>query len=118
MINTTPMNGKQSLAIKLLDIQHLDEKATKTRSTLDKDAFYEHRAIAIHEAIALALQVGYVAGIRIDPDQPEWPVALIELPTGQVSWHLKGHLQKWDGHSNETKQARMLRFSADALRGD
>lgn len=54
-----------------------------------------------------------------DPNEPDWAVVIIDLPTGQASWHVSpddmdlfGHVQRseantWDGHSTEEKYARI-----------
>lgn len=60
----------------------------------------------------------------INREDPEWPVILIDLPTGQVSWHFNaendGDLFKllpvgpeiiWDGHTTEEKYARLDNFT-------
>ncbi len=65
-------------------------------------------------------------------DDPEWDenwktVVVIDLPTGQVSWHIHfseikmfNHLKKkeneWDGHSVEEKYIRMKKASPSALK--
>jgi hypothetical protein len=73
---------------------------------------YDYRAILIYEAIALALRLGYAAGFRIDPAEPDWPVAFIETPKGQISYHLEAHDQVWDGHTTDQKNLRILNFIA------
>lgn len=70
------------------------------------DTNYEERYSMVIMAVGSALQAGYPAGFRIDPDEPEWPVAYIELPTGQVSWHMPAHKYTWDGHDVPTKYER------------
>ncbi len=74
------------------------------------DTEYEVRYKLVFAAIGAALDAGYEAGFRIDPAEPEWPVAYIELPTGQVSWHMPQHPNAWDGHSTEEKFARIDAF--------
>ncbi|HET9890610.1 MAG TPA: hypothetical protein VFQ42_08930 [Mycobacterium sp.] len=71
------------------------------------DTDYDVRYPLVFEAIHLALKLGYPAGIRIDPAEPEWPVAYIELPAGQVSWHMPQHPAEWDGHSTDEKYRRI-----------
>ncbi len=74
------------------------------------DTDYDTRYHLVIGAISAALSSGYKAGFRIDPSDPEWPVAYIELPTGQVSWHMPQHPQSWDGHSTEEKYRRIREF--------
>jgi hypothetical protein len=54
-----------------------------------------------------------------DPDERDWPVLMIDLPTGQVGWHLPkeevngqwpSYEKEWDGHSLEEKRERLRRF--------
>lgn len=74
------------------------------------DTDYERRYPLVFRALHLALALGYAAGIRIDAAEPEWPVAYIELPTGQVSWHMPQHPAEWDGHTTEEKYRRTTAF--------
>lgn len=68
----------------------------------------------------LAEKCGYVAGIEAVPDDPDWPVLYIDLPTGQVSWHIpradlwphSTYEGAWDGHDNTLKANRMLALIA------
>lgn len=76
----------------------------------ENDVNYDIRYGLVFEAIHLALQLGLSAGVRIDPSDPAWPVAFIELPTGQVSWHLPEHGPCWDGHTTEEKFQRMFEY--------
>ncbi len=53
-----------------------------------------------------------------DPNETGWPVLYLQLPTGQVSWHIApgdldlfshvliGHAT-WDGHDNDEKYRRL-----------
>lgn len=67
----------------------------------------------------LAGRQGYKVGLQIDPDEPDWPVLMIDLPTGQVGYHLpKDEIvgewpeydKEWDGHSLAEKRERVGRF--------
>lgn len=68
---------------------------------------YADRYRAVLGCLHIATAGGLKAGIRIDPKEPEWPVVYIELPTGQVSWHMPQHPIEWDGHSTHTKYERI-----------
>lgn len=68
---------------------------------------YLTRNQLILEAWRLAVLLDYPAGVRFDQDDPAWPVVLIELPTGQVSWHITQHAQAWDGHGTPEKWRRV-----------
>lgn len=74
------------------------------------DADYAVRNPLIYEALYLAQKCGYPAGIRLDPDDPTWPVVYLELPTGQVSWHIPEHVNLWDGHSTSKKYRRIQKW--------
>ena len=71
---------------------------------------YAARECGVLMAVAEARALGYEAGFRIDPAEPEWPVAFIQLPTGQVSWHMPQFPLEWDGHTTEEKNARIVSF--------
>ena len=72
---------------------------------------YDKRNNAVYAAVAEARAAGYPAGFRIDPAEPDWPVAYIELPlAGQVSWHLPAHGVAYDGHTTPQKNARVRRY--------
>lgn len=75
------------------------------------DTNYEARYPLVLWAVSTAADEGLPAGFRNDPSEPDWPVAYIELPTGQVSWHLPQHPTAWDGHSTATKYARCRAYA-------
>lgn len=74
------------------------------------DADHDRRYGMVLRAVAKAHTLGLQAGFRFDPKEPEWPVAFIELPTGQVSWHLAPHPVEWDGHTTEQKYERIRKW--------
>lgn len=72
------------------------------------DNDYTERYDLVMLAIGQASKLGYGVGIRFDPTSTaDWPCVYIELPTGQVSWHVPKHQRAWDGHSTVDKWARM-----------
>lgn len=73
---------------------------------------YEFRTRLVFLALAQAQAAGLLAGVRLDPEEPEWPVVYIELPTGQVSWHVPQHGRPWDRHSKRTGHDRLQRYVA------
>lgn len=90
---------------------------TNQSSTLD-DAYFD-RNQAVMALARLARKQGFKVGLHIDPEEPEWPVLMIDLPTGQVGWHLKKedliglwpeYEKEWDGHSLDVKRDRMKTF--------
>ncbi len=76
----------------------------------DDDEQYKTRNDLVFRAVDYARGIGYPAGVRIDPLEPEWPVLFIELPTGQISWHVSQHVNEWDGHSTGEKYRRIAAF--------
>jgi len=72
-----------------------------------------------HHVIAhLAAAYPSVMMLNADPEEPDWPVLFVTLPTGQVSWHIAPrdmdlfrHVRvgsaEWDGHDVEEKYRRL-----------
>lgn len=79
-------------------------------ASYDQMRAHEQRNRWIIQALHHALEAGYPAGIRIDPQEPEWPVVFIEIDTGQLSWHLPQHRGEWDKHTVEEKYDRIRKF--------
>lgn len=92
------------------------------------NSHYARRAGALIEAVHAARLAGFPAGIVHNPTEPDWPLLVIELPTGQVTWHMQAaygdtedplHLYVtaaripkldvflWDGHDTSTKYQRV-----------
>jgi hypothetical protein len=76
----------------------------------DHDQDYEPRYALVLLAVSMAVTGGLEAGFAIDPAEPAWPVAYIELPTGQVSWHMPAHKTPFDGHSTPEKYERIRKY--------
>jgi hypothetical protein len=84
----------------------------------DQAGNYEIRNQLIAVSVATAMYLGYQAGFgyddKADPQlEGRRIVAYIELPTGQVSWHLPEHPIPFDGHDTPTKYARAQAYAAD-----
>ena len=77
----------------------------------DEQEDYAVRNAYVYQALGAASRLGYPVGVRLDPAEPGWPVAYIELPTGQVSWHLPAFAQAWDGHTIREKYARCRAYA-------
>jgi hypothetical protein len=73
---------------------------------------YAWRNELILRAMGEAAAAGFKAGIRIDFAEPTWPTVYIELPTGQISWHLPEHPTEYDGHTTEEKYDRIAKYVA------
>ena len=102
------MTGEQRTAAK--NLAHY--LAGISRAEQEKD-YTTRNALVLH-AFTAALAAGYEAGWRCDPQEPEWPVVYLELPTGQVSWHLPQHPRAWDGHTTEQKYERCRAYVEQA----
>lgn len=87
-----------------------DELSSLLVAIKENDTNYDIRYKLVLKAVAVAAERGFEAGFAIDPTEPDWPVAFIELPTGQVSWHMPAHPRKWDGHTTEEKFSRLLMY--------
>lgn len=94
------------LARKLIEVKYQDGLASETGNKVH----YSNRTLLVYEAIVLAKLCGFAAGVRIDPEEPEWPVAFIELPTGQISYHLEQHKSVRDNHTTNEKNLRILEW--------
>lgn len=92
------------------------------RVEAERDAVYRERAhLVAHLAALYPSHIG-----ATDPDAPDWPVLVVETPTGQMSWHiapgdieLVGHVRPtaadspgWDGHTTEEKYGRLRALTA------
>lgn len=97
----------KQLAEVLALIAHADGELLQRE--VDETDYALRNALIWHAAV-LAMQQGYAVGIRFDPADPSWPVIFIELPTGQISWHLPQHGTVWDGHTRDEKYSRIFAF--------
>ena len=95
-----------------------DNSSEITQSSGLDDAYFD-RNQAVMVMAKLALAQGYSAGLQVDPAEPDWPVLMIDLPTGQVGYHLPreelvgnwpDYPGEWDGHSLAEKRQRLKRF--------
>lgn len=88
------------------------------------EAVYRER----HHLVAhLAVIYPSVMMLNADPKEPDWPVLFIDLPTGQVSWHIAPadmdlfrHVPvgnaEWDGHDVVEKYNRLDAHTARLAR--
>ncbi len=84
-----------------------------------KEDAYLDRNLAVMALAKLAKQQGYSVGIKQDPQEPGWPVIMIDLPTGQVGWHIPEselcgagleYHGDWDVHTLNKKRQRIKDF--------
>lgn len=78
---------------------------------------YTERNMCISLIVRMAIAQGLKTGVRPDT---EWPVVFVELPSGQVSWHIPSeefhkffpsmnkYDGEWDGHTPEEKYRRVM----------
>lgn len=79
-----------------------------SRAGAGPGADYGKRNAAVWTAAGYAAAAGLAVGMDFDPHDPVHPVVLyVELPTGQVSWHLPAHSRPYDGHSTAEKYERL-----------
>lgn len=88
------------------------------------DELYEHR---ISLFLALCWQMGSKVFYKLpEPDFAGWFIVYLELPTGQISYHLPeiylhtvgsfathDESHKWDGHDSATVLSRLKRLMGD-----
>jgi hypothetical protein len=74
------------------------------------DQLYDKRNKLIFKALGLATELGYNVGVKIGE-----AVAYIDLPTGQISWHLPEYNWHWDGHTTAEKFRRIDQFYQDTM---
>ena len=82
---------------------------------LDAIGDYDARQAAVLRVLAVASMLGYKVGFDFDDKWPDFPyVAMVDLPTGQVSWHMRPFGDAFDGHTTEEKYGRIDAY----LRGE
>ncbi|MCP4538532.1 MAG: hypothetical protein GY832_15460 [Chloroflexi bacterium] len=80
---------------------------------------YLDRNQAVQAMARMAQLLGMEVGVQTDPSEPEWPVLFVDLPTGQVSYHLPKdamvgewpkYTDEWDGHNLDEKRSRLTDY--------
>lgn len=100
---------------------------------MQKDSAYTERNNLVCALCSVAQLLGWQCGKRLHEGPSEWDpqwrtVIVIDLPTGQASWHIHdsefhmfAHLPpypgSWDGHTTEEKYRRLLAL-ADISKGE
>ncbi len=95
-----------------------DPPANETPQTSEMDRVYADRNLVVQLCCTLAKKCGMDAGIRRPQEDPEWPVLVIDLPEGEVAWHLPEEEvaldftsdKAYDGHSDDEKARRIRDF--------
>ncbi len=84
-----------------------------------KDDVYRDRNLLAQLAAVLAQRCGLHVGTGVDAEEPDWPVIYIDLPSGQVSWHIPSaelvarldpYGRDWDKHDGPEKEHRIRAF--------
>lgn len=101
--------SRMALRVCLIDILEMDPSSPST-ALVARSPSYEYRNRLVLLALFHSMTLGYPCGIKIDPNEPEWPCAYIELPTGQVAWHMEQYKGTYDGHETDEKVNRIQRF--------
>ena len=89
------------------------------------DEVYAERNLCVALIASYAQWFGHTVGIK-QHEGEEWEdewrnVLFVDLPTGQVSWHLHdnelgnfpdilGYAKSWDGHTTEEKYERIKKY--------
>lgn len=92
------------------EVLEMDRKAKSEPNTTRRSVAYFLRNRAILKAFSFAIDMGIHCGIRIDPEDPEWPVVFFQLPTGQVSFHIPEFETPWDLHTPEQAAERLTDY--------
>ena len=80
------------------------------------DEAYLDRNLCVQVMARMAQKLGYNVGVKENGD---WLILYIDLPTGQVSWHIPAaelvkalpeYKGQWDGHDLELKRERIIDF--------
>lgn len=80
------------------------------------DAVYAERNAVVLAFAQAASCLGATVGKLVDPEEPGWPVLVIDTPYGQCSWHMRAdempegmpdYPGSWDGHTSEEKHERL-----------
>lgn len=117
-----------SIIMRNPDLSFLENPAGEPVTKQQLNNVYAERNKCVALIYHMARLLGYNYGLRQSSDmEPGWQsCAMIDLPTGQVSWHIQDHEQdwfaegnqvkaytrEWDGHSTEEKYARVLAFAS------
>lgn len=92
-------------------LEQMLKETLRAIRAIDEDYPTRYRMVLI--AMSVAEQLGMRTGYRFDPAEPEWPVAVIELPVGQVNWHMPQFPDPGDGHTTEEKYRRIAEYAPD-----
>ena len=84
-------------------------------------AAYQERNRVVQALAKMAMELGYKVGIKEDPEDYCYVILYIDLPTGQVSWHIDTndlvtefptYEGQWDSHDTNEKYARLEKYTS------
>jgi hypothetical protein len=113
-------NGRLLAEVERLQAEITDAKARCATGWSQLAEAYADRNLLACLAAKLAREHAWAVDWANDPAAPDWPVLLIALPTGQISYHLPWREAcvnvpvtpslAWDGHNTEEKRERIRRY--------
>lgn len=71
------------------------------------ERMYAYRNALVYQLLSQAFVLDLPHGVRPDPQDADWVIAYVDLPAGQVSWHLPAYPNEWDGHDTTEKYRRV-----------
>jgi hypothetical protein len=115
--------SRAALEHALLFIELHDPSSKETFNPLfeaTEQEYYDFRNDMVMNAVMFARNIGYKAGYQVhqpitDMIEKNWDyrwgvIAFIELPTGQISWHLESPDIIYDGHGYQEKHERIQNY--------
>ena len=115
--NVFPEYSSEDLPILMLrDALSVIVGRDEVKNESSPDEAYLDRNLCVQAMVKMAQKLGFNTGLKEDP---EWPILYIDLPTGQVSWHIPKqeiltdfpeYNGKWDGHNLQEKRRRLIDF--------
>ena len=84
-------------------------------------AVYQERNRVVQALAKMSMELGYKVGIKGDTEDDCYVILYIDLPTGQVSWHIDTndlvtefptYEGQWDSHDTNEKYARLEKYTS------
>jgi len=118
-----------SSVVGAIRLAHEQVTKERERERAAKDAAYHERNQCVAALVTMATMLGWRHGLGLhDESDASWDrewmhIVFIDLPTGQVSWHihdrglpmfqhLKPYPGTWDGHTTDEKYQRLAKLEA------
>lgn len=77
---------------------------------------YDYREKLVLKALSLAKDLGITSGFRHDDEQVHYPVVVIQLPFGEVSFHMPPVSIPFDGSKQEDQKLRADKYKEQILK--